>query len=125
MPILDKITHAFHKDKATGSDSNKEAVGTAAEGTTVAETQTSGPVFDNKKITVIYVLGGPGAGMSILYSVTQCTTCTSSDCVFVSSQLGKGTQCALLVKEYDFVHLSGTGQSAPIVTTRYTPFPLP
>ncbi|KAH9449082.1 hypothetical protein MJO28_010208 [Puccinia striiformis f. sp. tritici] len=38
------------------------------------------PVFDNKKITVIFVLGGPGAG--------------------------KGTQCARLVKEYSFVHLS-------------------
>lgn len=80
MPILDKITHAFHKDKTTGSETNKEAAGTVPEGTDVAETQTSGPVFDNKKITVIYVLGGPGAG--------------------------KGTQCALLVTEYDFVHLS-------------------
>jgi len=36
--------------------------------------------FDNHKVVVIYVLGGPGAG--------------------------KGTQCARLVKDYDFVHLS-------------------
>ncbi|KDR81358.1 hypothetical protein GALMADRAFT_239211 [Galerina marginata CBS 339.88] len=38
------------------------------------------PVFDSKKITVIYVLGGPGAG--------------------------KGTQCAKLVEEFGFCHLS-------------------
>jgi len=36
--------------------------------------------FDHTKVMVIYVLGGPGAG--------------------------KGTQCALLVSEYNFVHLS-------------------
>ncbi|KAG0150004.1 hypothetical protein CROQUDRAFT_652988 [Cronartium quercuum f. sp. fusiforme G11] len=38
------------------------------------------PHFDNKKTSVIFVLGGPGAG--------------------------KGTQCARLVQEYGFVHLS-------------------
>jgi len=38
------------------------------------------PAFDNSKVTVIFVLGGPGAG--------------------------KGTQCSKLVKEYSFCHLS-------------------
>ncbi|KAG6861746.1 UMP-CMP kinase [Termitomyces sp. Mi166 len=38
------------------------------------------PTFDSGKVTVIYVLGGPGAG--------------------------KGTQCAKLVEEYGFCHLS-------------------
>ncbi|KAF4614644.1 hypothetical protein D9613_002830 [Agrocybe pediades] len=38
------------------------------------------PTFDHKKVTVIYVLGGPGAG--------------------------KGTQCARLVEDFDFCHLS-------------------
>ncbi|KAH7889819.1 adenylate kinase-domain-containing protein [Phlebopus sp. FC_14] len=38
------------------------------------------PVFDSNKVTVVYVLGGPGAG--------------------------KGTQCSKLVDEFDFCHLS-------------------
>src|SRR3954454_11697686 len=40
----------------------------------------STPTFSSSDVTVIFVLGGPGAG--------------------------KGTQCARLVKEYGFVHLS-------------------
>ena len=40
------------------------------------------PAFDPAKITVVYVLGGPGAG--------------------------KGTQSAKLVEEFGFVHLSGS-----------------
>ncbi|KAH9063678.1 UMP-CMP kinase [Lactarius deliciosus] len=38
------------------------------------------PKFDKEKVTVIFVLGGPGAG--------------------------KGTQCSLLVEKYNFSHLS-------------------
>jgi len=38
------------------------------------------PVFDSKKVTVVFVLGGPG--------------------------VGKGTQCERLVRDYGFVHLS-------------------
>jgi len=38
------------------------------------------PVFDSSKVTVIFVLGGPGAG--------------------------KGTQCARLVEDFGFCHLS-------------------
>ncbi|KAN0061954.1 bifunctional uridylate/adenylate kinase [Thecaphora frezii] len=38
------------------------------------------PAFDPKKVTVVFVLGGPGAG--------------------------KGTQCERLVRDYGFVHLS-------------------
>ncbi|KAG2079172.1 UMP-CMP kinase [Suillus decipiens] len=41
---------------------------------------TSSPVFDAQKVTVIYVLGGPGAG--------------------------KGTQCSKLVNAFGFCHLS-------------------
>lgn len=43
-------------------------------------TENMAPVFDSKEILVVFVLGGPGAG--------------------------KGTQCARLVGEYGFAHLS-------------------
>jgi len=55
MPaIVDKITDALHLRKS--------------------------PVFDHNKVTVLFVLGGPGAG--------------------------KGTQCSYLVKDFGFCHLS-------------------
>jgi len=55
MTIADKISHLFHRDR-------------------------SSPEFDQAKVVVIFVLGGPG--------------------------VGKGTQCANLVKDYGFKHLS-------------------
>jgi len=67
------------------------AVGTAAFGISVSQLQSAPANGGNKKtphtklpqnMTIIFVLGGPGAG--------------------------KGTQCERLVKEYNFVHLSGT-----------------
>ncbi|KAF7777447.1 hypothetical protein Agabi119p4_3519 [Agaricus bisporus var. burnettii] len=47
------------------------------------------PVFDSSKVTVIFVLGGPGAG--------------------------KGTQSAKLVDSYKFCHLSGASPSPPLL----------
>ncbi|KAJ6547282.1 UMP-CMP kinase [Mycena capillaripes] len=61
MPaIIDKIAEALHihKDKS----------------------QSKSPVFDHAKVTVLFVLGGPGAG--------------------------KGTQCSHLVQDFGFCHLS-------------------
>ncbi|KAG1723606.1 UMP-CMP kinase [Suillus paluster] len=49
----------------------------------MAESKSS-PVFDAQKVTVIYVLGGPGAG----------------------NVIGKGTQCSKLVDAFGFCHLS-------------------
>lgn len=46
----------------------------------VAAPKRSKPLYTQEQVTVIFVLGGPGAG--------------------------KGTQCANLVKEYGFKHLS-------------------
>ncbi|KAH9946413.1 UMP-CMP kinase [Epithele typhae] len=68
MPaILDKIADALHLHKKEGehpapAESSKKQV------------------FDHNKVTVIFVLGGPGAG--------------------------KGTQCANLVQDFGFCHLS-------------------
>ncbi|CUS24914.1 LAQU0S21e01288g1_1 [Lachancea quebecensis] len=45
-----------------------------------SDDQTQGPAFSDKDVSVIFVLGGPGAG--------------------------KGTQCANLVRDFQFVHLS-------------------
>jgi len=56
-------------------------VSSAAAAVTTSSTSSTGePAFDPAYVTVVYVLGGPGAG--------------------------KGTQCAKLVAEKDFVHLS-------------------
>ncbi|KAF7329802.1 Uridylate kinase [Mycena kentingensis (nom. inval.)] len=52
-----------------------------AETATMTTTKSTGsPIYDRSKVTVIFVLGGPGAG--------------------------KGTQCAYLVKDFGFCHLS-------------------
>jgi len=70
MPVLEKLAEKLHlKSPASKEESAKSET-----------TMKKGPVFDNSKITVIFVLGGPGAG--------------------------KGTQCAKLVEEFEFCHLS-------------------
>ncbi len=73
MPaFIDKIAGALHLKKDAHSKKTEMAAASAA----------GSPVFDSSKVTVIFVLGGPGAG--------------------------KGTQCAYLVKDFGFCHLSGT-----------------
>jgi len=69
----------FHKGSGSKAEEATQTE-TSPKSPATAENPSTSAVFDHKKITVIYVLGGPGAG--------------------------KGTQCALLVKDYDFVHLS-------------------
>ncbi|AAW43998.1 UMP-CMP kinase, putative [Cryptococcus deneoformans JEC21] len=94
--IKDKLHHHHHHDKHAAAEP------AAAQAQTQTQTQTpptpvspetskdasaapdvefsDKPVFDANKVTVIFVLGGPGAG--------------------------KGTQCEKLVAEYGFKHLS-------------------
>ncbi|KAG9018708.1 hypothetical protein FRB90_010322 [Tulasnella sp. 427] len=68
MGVIQKAKDALHisKDK----DGQPATAGSTSQAT----------VFDAKKVTVVFVLGGPG--------------------------VGKGTQCANLVRDYGFVHLS-------------------
>jgi len=54
--------------------------GSNATAATTTATTAQTPAFDSKKVMVIYVLGGPGAG--------------------------KGTQCERIVQDFGFVHLS-------------------
>jgi hypothetical protein len=75
MPaILDKIAdklHLHHHENKEEGDAPKEPTSntnaTAATATTTTTT-TTGTVFDKSKVTVLFVLGGPGAG-SLLYPV--------------------------------------------------------
>ncbi|KAF8710890.1 Uridylate kinase, partial [Rhizoctonia solani] len=69
MGLIEKAKDALHlnKDKTAGE-------------APLSPTTSSTPAFDSKKVMVIYVLGGPGAG--------------------------KGTQCAHIVEDFGFVHLS-------------------
>jgi UMP-CMP kinase len=66
MPILDKIAEKLHlKPTASNEESAKSEL--------VAK---KCPTFDNSKITVIFVLGGPGAGMRLQLIRSQ--VCNSS-----------------------------------------------
>ena len=78
MPaIIDKIADALHLHKHPKHDEAKVADGSAdpastAESSiapgkdvvvdTVPVTKPKSPVFDSEKVTVLFVLGGPGAG---------------------------------------------------------------
>lgn len=92
MPVLQDMKQATAKADGNPTEvtvsqqvtSIADQAAAATQSTTISgnETEAASPVFDKSKITVIFVLGGPG--------------------------VGKGTQCEKLVKDYGFVHLSGT-----------------
>lgn len=69
MGLIEKAKDALHLNK--GKKAGDEPL---------SPTASSTPAFDPKKVMVIFVLGGPGAG--------------------------KGTQCARIVEDFGFAHLS-------------------
>ena len=78
--IVEKIADALHLPGFHGR-------GDGAEGATSATTK---PIFDNEKVTVIFVLGGPGAGSVFLsfpplsdQSPTRCRSNSSSSAIFL------------------------------------------
>ncbi|KDQ59397.1 hypothetical protein JAAARDRAFT_153175 [Jaapia argillacea MUCL 33604] len=84
MPtIIDKLSETLAETlhltshKAEAEPKEEQVVEEYVE---VNGTAAPSPAFEQSKVTVIYVLGGPGAG--------------------------KGTQCALLVEDFGFCHLS-------------------
>lgn len=69
-----------NKRKGTGEASSGLGMGAPGSSGQLAAPEKSTPTFSSKDVTVLFVLGGPGAG--------------------------KGTQCSRLVKEHGFTHLS-------------------
>ena len=53
--LIEKIADALHLDHASTTLST-------------AEGSTKKPIFEKEKVTVIFVLGGPGAGVSLSFS---------------------------------------------------------
>lgn len=82
MGLFDKLKHKKHEPvEAAPAPASHIASAPAADAETGAgAVEKDMPRFDSSKVTVVFVLGGPGAG--------------------------KGTQCARLVQDYGFVHLS-------------------
>ncbi|KAL4246508.1 Uridylate kinase [Abortiporus biennis] len=80
--IAEKLHLTHHHDKKPEEATSAAPAPTTEEPVKAVEevAAPSSPAFDREKVTVLFVLGGPGAG--------------------------KGTQCANLVKDFGFCHLS-------------------
>lgn len=78
--LIDKVAGALHLKKHPEAKVTTMDTAKAPSGAAKAEDPAKTPAFDSSKVTVVFVLGGPGAG--------------------------KGTQCANLVKDFGFCHLS-------------------
>lgn len=62
MGLIDKTKEVLHLNKKKEGDAPLSPTEGSSTAASTATTQT--PAFDSKKVMVIYVLGGPGAGTS-------------------------------------------------------------
>jgi UMP-CMP kinase len=99
MTVIDKIKGALHKDESVHSAAPKET-GLSSNPPPSDLSTPEHPAFDSKLVTVVFVLGGPGAGKSSYLDFVGCLS-------LILSLTGKGTQCEHLVRDYGFKHLSG------------------
>ena len=100
---MDKIAEALHL-KGHKHDEEHPESSTAPESDAVKKE----PEFDASQITVLFVLGGPGAGKKPFIPTIRPRWPTSLIA-------GKGTQCANLVKDFAFCHLSGGSSFCMII----------
>lgn len=69
MAVIDKIKGAFHKDEGVHSAAPQET-GLASDPPPSDLSTPEHPAFDHKLVTVVFVLGGPGAGGHLPLSVS-------------------------------------------------------
>jgi UMP-CMP kinase len=107
--LVEKIADALHIPGVHKREGEASAAAATAEG------EAKKPIFEKEKVTVIFVLGGPGAGMSLsffpsllpfFFLPSPHTPCQLKLIISNIHHLGKGTQCSLLVEKYSFSHLS-------------------
>ena len=60
--LVEKIADALHLPGTHKQEDHMSAAASTAEGATKK------PIFEKEKVTVIFVLGGPGAGVSLSFS---------------------------------------------------------
>ena len=99
--LIGKIADALHLPGTHKSGDETQAVATA-------EGASKKPIFDNEKVTVIFVLGGPGAGTPFPFPplLTHSFPLPHDASSLSFGNIGKGTQCTLLVERFNFSHLS-------------------
>jgi hypothetical protein len=70
MAVINKIKGVFHKDEGVHSAAPQET-GLASDPPPSDLSTPEHPAFDHKLVTVVFVLGGPGAGGHLPLSVSM------------------------------------------------------
>lgn len=100
--LVEKIADVLH---LPGAHKHGDEAQAAAEASATTECAPQKPIFNKEKVTVIFVLGGPGAGVSSR-ALRPPAHAARAHHRRPFRRTGKGTQCSLLVEKYHFCHLS-------------------